>query len=42
MSQEEALVLAIEFLNECGLYTKFEDYLKSKGYTQEEIDDALD
>lgn len=40
MEQEEYIEYLVAFLCEKGLYQEFEEYLKSKGFTQEEIDDV--
>ena len=39
MNNEELLAHLTNFLCEIGQWTKFEDYLKSKGYDQDDIDD---
>ncbi len=40
MTQDEYLEMLVSFLYEIGQYQKFEEYLLSKGYSQDEIDDC--
>jgi len=39
MSQEEYITCLINYLCEIGKYNEFEEYLKSLGYSQDDIDD---
>lgn len=40
MSEEEMLRYAIDFLCQLGKYADFEEFLRAKGYSQDEIDDC--
>ncbi len=39
MNQEEYVTHLINYLCEIGKYNEFEEYLKSLGYSQDDIDD---
>lgn len=40
MDQEEYIEFLVQFLCDIGQYQNFEEYLKKKGYSQDEIDDV--
>lgn len=42
MSREELIQEVVSFLCDAGLYIKFEEFLMSKGYTQDEINEVLE
>jgi hypothetical protein len=39
MTQEEYITYLVNYLCEIGKYQEFEEYLKSLGYTQDDIED---
>lgn len=42
MDQEELVAELVEFISSRGLWDKFESEMHKKGYTEEEIEQALD